>query len=209
MPVLPTNTVALNNKARPVRLRDLKRLDILAQVFRRPNRGGIGRQLDRPEIIDADHFTAAQIDNGMQVRDWSAITIIARIVDNPTMAISDALALFFGDPKISGCPCLDQYRIQIGDAAFRAGGLKPWVRFDELPRIGELVRRDTCLHPFDMIPLQQRFFDQVDNTAQRPIARTLITADIGATVRRGLGTQNRLTWLVKRYRLEPTRLVNP
>src|SRR6266699_4117400 len=82
IPLLPPDTVPIHRKAWPLRLRDFKRLEIVAHlrnIFRQVIACSLGDGNDT-EIVDPDNLHGIKIKDGMEYRDWMGIGVLFRVV---------------------------------------------------------------------------------------------------------------------------------
>ena len=108
-PLLPANLVALHLEARPLRLVDLERLDVVAQAAD-PIGGVIGlarRQCPVAVFLDPDHLHGVQINDRAQAFDGANIPVVGRVGSEEAERSGEPLGAVFLRAVVARAPDVD------------------------------------------------------------------------------------------------------
>ncbi len=123
-PLLPADVIAVDGERRPLRLGDLERLEVLAQLQAGHEVGDVlahrARLVDAVDVLDLEQLHPVEVDDEVQSGDRVGVRARAVLAAVPDVGPADAAAAMrLGHEVRAVRPGVDQHAVEVGDPAVR------------------------------------------------------------------------------------------
>ena len=169
MPLLPHHAPAIHGETRPVRLRDLQRLQIVAEPLHELGAvvAVIRRQRDQAVVVDPNYLHAVEVHHRGHALDGSRIPVVGGTRAHKVAAQHQSSPFLILEPVVACRPGVHHHQAGVGDAALLDGSLEPGIRLHRSFALHELVKHHPGLHAGNVLPRNQPLIIKRDHRLVR------------------------------------------